>query len=115
MYRNGIIIFLVGVVVALAGMVVIDGSGAVEPAYAGGGGGAGSVIAVMGQIHNNQKEVLYLVDTTRKTLAVYEFNTNALLLKAVRHYNYDVQLIEYPGTGSKPSVKDVKKMLGAGK
>ena len=97
MYRNALVIFLVGVIAALAGMLVIDGSSAIEPAYAGGGGGSNSVIALVGQVHNNQKEVLYLVDTTRKTLAVYEYDTTHLILKAVRHYNYDLQLIEYPG------------------
>ena len=112
MKEKGLIIFLVAVIFVLAAMVFFNGRNSIEPAFAGSGGGAGSIIAVIGQINNGQKEVLYVVDTERKTVAVYDYNgSNAINLKTVRHFAKDIQMVEYPGNRQKPSVSDINKFL----
>lgn len=115
MREKGLVIFLAALFIALAVFVVITIGRSAQPAFAeNGSGAAGNVIALVGQINNNQKDVLYLVDTERKTVGVYEFNGTAIQLKTVRHFGKDLQLLEYPGGQQKPSVKEINELLKSG-
>lgn len=111
-----VLIFLSTLFCAMAAFVVITVDRSAAPAYAEGSGvGADNMIVVTGMINNNQKDLLYVVDTERKTVGVYEFNGTAIQLKSVRHVGKDLQLLEYPGGGTqKPSVKEINDLLKTG-
>lgn len=116
MREKFLVIFLSTLFCALAAFIVITVDRSAAPALAEGSGvGDGGMIVVTGMINNNQKDMLYIVDTERKTLGIYEFNGTAIQLKSVRHVGKDLQLLEYPGGGTqKPSVKEINDLLKSG-
>lgn len=83
------------------------GSAIAEPSVASSGGG--EVIAVSAQIAADSYGV-YLLDTKRGTMAVYQFQPSkrTLRLMAVRSYGFDVQLDEY---NTEPSPLEIKKLV----
>ena len=78
-----------------------------EPSVASSGGG--EVIVVSAQIAADAYGV-YLLDTKRGTMAVYQFQPSkrTLRLMAVRSYGFDVQLDEY---NTEPSPLEIKKLV----
>lgn len=55
---------------------------------------------------------LYLIDTSRKTVCIYEFDGKKSLkmkLAAVRHYATDQDLLEY--NNDSPHVADIEKLV----
>ncbi len=78
-----------------------------EPSVASSGGG--EVIVVSAQIAADAYGV-YLLDTKRGTMAVYQFQPSkrTLRLMAVRGYGFDVQLDEY---NTEPSPLEIKKLV----
>lgn len=112
MSEKGIIVILLAVVIGLAGFIVLA---APQQAQAGGGGGENKIIVVTGNINNGQEDVLYFVDTERKTIMLYRVTNNIMNLKCVRHYAFDIQLIQYPGKKQKPSVKEIRSLIKKGR
>jgi hypothetical protein len=104
--------FLLGVVVVLAGLLVWKESGV--PAYAQvggtGPGEAGSITAVTGA-KDNSSAVLWVIDSQKRKLAVYESNMGKeIKLIAVRDMSHDMRAIDYTNTSNKgPAVKEMKK------
>jgi hypothetical protein len=110
--QKGLVLFLVAVILALAAFIVVSGTARMQPAYAAGGGGAANnIIALMGNYNSGAKEVLYIVDTKRGTIAVYDYTEKALNLKSVRHYAKDIQMLEYPPGRQRPSVKEINDQI----
>lgn len=75
----------------------------------GGVAAGGEVLLVAGQITSNNYG-LYIVDTRRSTICVYQWlsGTHKLRLLAARNYTFDLQLDEY-NTELLP--RDIKKMV----
>lgn len=78
-----------------------------EPSTASSAGG--EVIVVSAQLAADAYG-LYLLDTKRGTMAVYQFQPSkrTLRLMAVRGYGFDVQLDEY---NTEPSPLEIKKLV----
>jgi len=78
-----------------------------EPSTASSAGG--EVIAVSAQLTADSYGV-YLLDTKRGTIAVYQFQPSkrTLRLMAVRGYGFDMQLDEY---NTEPSPLEIKKLV----
>jgi hypothetical protein len=78
-----------------------------EPSVASSGGG--DVIVVSAQLAADAYGV-YLLDTKRGTMAVYQFQPSkrTLRLMAVRGYGFDMQLDEY---NTEPSPLEIKKLV----
>jgi len=96
-----IITMLLGVVV---GMMLDE-----QKAVAGGGAGAGSLLAVTQQFSESQ-ELLYLIDTSAGVMAAYRIKSSGsprIELVSARMFTYDTKLPDYNTQGI--SVKDVKK------
>jgi hypothetical protein len=95
----------VGLLVTL-GMSATDAYG--QPTAAA--GDKNNVFVVAGQI-SHETYGLYLVDYENKTIAVYKYvdRNRSLELRAVRTYQFDVQLDEY--NTSKPLPREVKKLV----
>jgi hypothetical protein len=72
--------------------------------------GGGDVLVVGGQITKDSYG-LYLVDTKRQALCVYQWlpGTRKLRLMAARNFNYDVQLDQY--NADKPTPGEVKSLV----
>ena len=101
--------FLVALVLVLSFSLIFNNNAGVEHAFAG--GATDGIIALTGQINQNQKEMLYIIDTSRKTATVYEYDGRAFNLKAARHIAYDLQLTNLPPAIQNPSIEDVRKIL----
>jgi len=73
-------------------------------------GGGGSVFAVAGKV-TPETYGLYLVDTRRGTICVYQYlpATHKMKLMSARTYVFDMQLDEY--NCDKPTPHDVKKLV----
>jgi hypothetical protein len=92
-------LLLVALAVALTAVLVRDG-GAVPAAYAGGGGGANAngVIALTAQnVGGARAELLYLIDTSRHSICVYNWDGTHLGLVAARAYDYDLEVWDSSG------------------
>jgi hypothetical protein len=78
-----------------------------EPSTASSGGG--DVIVVSAQLAADAYGV-YLLDTKRGTMAVYQYQPTkrTLRLMAVRGYGFDMQLDEY---NTEPSPLEIKKLV----
>ncbi|MFA4987933.1 MAG: hypothetical protein WC712_15245 [Candidatus Brocadiia bacterium] len=93
------VVFLVGVVVGQ------HRSFGPTPAYGEGGGmAANGVLAVSGKVDAN-RERLYLIDTEKKVICVYDTYTNKFRLAGVRSYKYDVELVD---TSKDSTIEDGK-------
>jgi len=80
------------------------------------------MIGVVGFWRDNSEPV-FIIDTRKQTVSVYEFDSeqDTLDLMAVRSYEYDRKLIEWPTRrrrgakrGRGPSVREMMKEAGAG-
>lgn len=106
-----IVVFL-GVIAACLVAQVITGSTPVgaQGALPEGVPAPGGVVVVPGQIGPDAYG-LYLVDTGRRTISVYQYtsgNVRKLKLLAARTYTYDSQLDEY---NTEPSPRDIKSLV----
>ena len=70
---------------------------------------SGDVIAVSAQLSADSYGV-YLLDTKRGTMAVYQFQPSkrSLRLMAVRSYGFDMQLDEY---NTEPSPREIRQLV----
>lgn len=113
---NLIIAFLCGVCVALGTALLVNSGDTLPKAHAQSAGG-GQLFAVTGTGYSGQgRDVVFVVDSTNQTMAVYEYKNNKLNVAAIRNLEYDMQVpTEYPPRSQKPSVSDIKKALGGKK
>jgi len=72
-------------------------------------GASGDVFAVAGRLTSDSYGI-YLIDTSRGTMAVYQWlpSTKKLRLLAARNYLFDTQLDEY---NTEPLVRDIKELV----
>ncbi|HUS47558.1 MAG TPA: hypothetical protein VM098_05535 [Phycisphaerae bacterium] len=75
----------------------------------GGAAAGGDVLLVAGQITSDTYG-LYIVDTRRSTIGVYQWlpGTRKLRLLAARNYSFDLQLDDY---NTEPLPRDIKKLV----
>ncbi|NOZ19525.1 MAG: hypothetical protein GXP25_00390 [Planctomycetes bacterium] len=80
------------------------------------------MIGVVGFWRDNSEPV-FIIDTRKQMISIYEFDSeqNTLDLMAVRSYEYDRKLIDFPirktrsrARGRGPSVRAMMKQAGAG-
>ena len=105
--------FLLGVVLALSGaLVVTQGRGPLPEAHAQTAGN-NDLVAIMGTMNTGKgpTDNLYLVDSKSMRLAIYKWNGQTLELGAVRNMTYDLKFEEFPGKGQsqKPTVEDMRE------
>jgi hypothetical protein len=97
-------LLLVALAAALTALLVRDGS-AVRTAFAGGGGGTNSVIALTVQnVGNGRAELLYLIDTNKQRICVYNWDGTHLGLVAARAFDYDLEVLDSSGDKTIESV-----------
>jgi len=100
-------LLLVVLAVALTALFVRGGG----PAYAGGGGGTNSVLALVaedvGAARTERAELLYLIDTAKQRVCLYRWTGNRLGLVSARDYSFDMELLESTGD------KTIESMEGA--
>ncbi len=99
--------------VALGANVVIvawifNASASVNPVQGQTADSNGSFIAVTGEIIG-RGDVLYLIDTTRRQLAVYQQGGQRLELLSSRNVTYDFKPPEYGRSPQEPTVAAMKK------
>ncbi|TET38967.1 MAG: hypothetical protein E3J72_01590 [Planctomycetota bacterium] len=98
-----VIVLLVGVIFSL------NREAAVQPAHAGGFGGADSgFIMVTGADAAANSDVLYILDTKERTLLVYGLDRRGIQLKSARTVKYDLYLDEWEAGKQDPSYKKIK-------
>ncbi|MFP4104965.1 MAG: hypothetical protein ACLFVU_02650 [Phycisphaerae bacterium] len=104
---------LIAALAGFAGGLLIQAIGSTPDAFAQETNYAsdGKVFAIAGKVSRDTYGV-YLVDTQRGTIAIYQFlpNERKLRLMAARTYTFDMQLDDY--NSAAPSPADVKKMVG---
>ena len=105
---------LVAVVAVLATVLVMKTFQSVPYVYAQeSAGGVSGVVGVLGP-DQDRRMPLFLIDTQRTRLLVYEYDSRSrkLYLRAARSYKQDRELEdENFGAGSGPSVDDVKDIV----
>jgi hypothetical protein len=74
---------------------------------AGNGSSSGGVTAVTGNTDSQSRDLLYVIDTTARTLCVYEYLGGKLNLAAARNIKFDFMLDEWRPRTQKPSVKEI--------
>ncbi len=86
------------------GLGVSAATGQVTSAAAG-----GDVVAVAGQLTSDSYGI-YLIDTRKGTMAVYQWlpNVKKLRLLAARNLSYDLQLDEF---NTEPLVRQIKQLV----
>jgi hypothetical protein len=103
------IAFLLGVVLALSGALIVTSGRGVLPAQVSGNN---EVVAMMGTMNTGRGpcDNFYIIDSKSMRLATYQWNGQTLTLAAVRNMMYDMKPEEYPGGIEKPSVKDMSDL-----
>lgn len=99
--------FLFGVVLVLAGMLILTKS--TTPAIAQTAMGSSSMLAVTGKEQGGNQDVLFVVDTAAKKVAVYKFYRGTLALQDVRNIKYDLMLDFLKR--QKPTVKEIYRKV----
>jgi hypothetical protein len=108
------IAFLLGVVFALTGaLVMTTGRGGLPEASAQVSGN-NDMIAMMGTMNTGKgpTDNFYIIDSKSMRLAIYQWNGQSLTLGSVRNMMYDFKPEQWPDN-QKPSVKDVRDMTRA--
>ncbi len=112
MVRTHVVIaFLLGVVFALSGALVMTaGRGALPEAY-GQTSGNNDIIAMMGTMNTGKgpTDNFYIIDSKSSRLMIYQWNGQTLTLASIRNMMYDMKPEQWPDN-QKPSVKDVRDM-----
>lgn len=110
--KIGIYTILLSVIIALLLILIFKD----QPEYvnAQGDGAAGGVFGLIGQRQGN-REPLYLIDTQKQVILVYEYapQGEGLGLVSARNYAYDRQLEDY-GRFHGNSVEKIKSFLLGG-
>ncbi len=117
---------LVAAVVVLGSLLVLTNLPSTQAKAQGGGGGAGSVVALTTEFAPNQN-LLYLIDTQAQTILVYSLYANTTStstpglierqttfnLIGGRSYKFDNQLVDRAGfiRNTSPSIRDVRDQL----
>ncbi|MFH1227413.1 MAG: hypothetical protein V1701_05870 [Planctomycetota bacterium] len=70
------------------------------------GGAAGGMIAIASQT-SSDANILWVLDTTRKSLALYDLNIDEIRLKSARDIQYDIDLADGVSYSSKGGSKTV--------
>ena len=107
MNKDVMIGFLVGVIVVLAGVIVL--TNATTPVVAQTAMGNSSMLAVTGKDVSGNQDVLYIVDTAAKKVALYKINRGTIQLNDVRNIKYDLMLDFLKR--QKPTVKEIFKKV----
>jgi hypothetical protein len=93
-------LLLLALAVALTALLV-RGGGPVPAAYAGGGGGVNGIVVLAGQnLGNGRAELLYLVDTSKQRICIYNWDGTHLGLVAARAFDYDLEVLDSSGDKS---------------
>ena len=83
------------------------------PAWAGETDGGRAVIAVTTTIENN-REVVWLIDTEKQMMALYDANRGeSIRLVAVRRYQWDLspKILDFPKGTTSPTAAEMKKQF----
>lgn len=107
--RTGTLI-VVGLGMFILGCCVVRDT---TPAWAGETDGGRAVLAVTTTVDNN-REVVWLIDTERHMMALYDANRGeAIHLVAVRNYEWDMspKILDYPKHGPGPTAGEMKKLF----
>ncbi|MBI4575431.1 MAG: hypothetical protein HY722_04110 [Planctomycetes bacterium] len=92
-----------------------SGAGLLPPSMAQTADSSGGYVAATASQQGGGGDVLFVVDTAARRLAVYEFRNRNLSLRGVRNFKYDMDLNDVPVTeGNGPRVSDVKKSVEKG-
>jgi len=104
-----LIVALLGAVAACLAMEVARSAPAALAQPAGGSSADGSIIAVSAQLTADSYGV-YLLDTRRGTMAVYQYQPTkrTLRLMAARNYGFDTRLEEY---NTEPSPNEIRQLV----
>ena len=90
-------LLLVALAVALTAVLVRDG-GVMPAAHAGGGGGTNGLVALTVQnAGNGRAELVYLIDTAKQRICVYNWDGAHLGLVAARAFDYDLEILDSSG------------------
>ncbi|GEM_PF-6076041 len=83
------------------------------PAWAGETDGGRAVLAVTTTIENN-REVVWLIDTEKQMMALYDANRGeSIRLVAVRQYQWDLspKILDFPKGTPSPTAAEMKKQF----
>ncbi len=83
------------------------------PAWAGETDGGRAVLAVTTTIDNN-REVVWLIDTEKRMMAMYDANRGASIrLVAIRNYEWDMspKILDFPKDTPSPTAAEMKKQF----
>ena len=108
MKKEVAIAFFAGVVVTLM-IAFLTGSFHQHPVLAQTSSSAGAFVGVTGNYQSQTRDLLYLIDSNTKRLALYGYNNGRLELMAVRNIKYDFQLDEWRPKSQRPSPFDIFK------
>lgn len=106
------------VIAALLVALIISVNSSRTVVVAGTESSSGGIAAVTGNTDSQSRDLLYVIDTSGKSLCVYEYLGGKLNLVAARNIKFDLLLDEWRPRSQKPSVKEIydetrKKIKGA--
>ena len=109
-----LLLVIAGLLVAL--IISVNSSRTVV--VAGTESSSGGISAVTGNTDSVSRDLLFVVDTTSKSLCVYEYMGGRLNMVAARNIKFDLMLDEWRPRSQKPSVKEIydetrKKIKGS--
>jgi len=106
--------FLLGAITVLLLAIFIADRPVLDRALAGNSGATGdaTIFGVTGMTQaGGNREVIWVLDSANRRLAVYDLQNNNVKLLAARNITWDLKLDELPG-GQNPGVKEIKKIVG---
>ena len=112
--RQNLIVVLLSVIATLLLVLVLQQRSA--PVYAQQGGGASATVGTIGvatgSLQGSQAAGFWIFLPDSKRLAVYDWGSKRLRLRAVRNVEFDLQMNDFNIKGqSAPSVNDIRKAL----
>ena len=112
--RQNLIIVLLSVIATLLLVLVLQQTS--EPVYAQQGGGAGATVGSIGvatgALQGSSAAGFWVFLPDSKRLAVYDWGSKKLRLRAVRNIEFDLQMNDFNIKGqTAPSVSDIRKAL----
>jgi hypothetical protein len=105
------IAFLLGVMLALSGALVVTAGRGGLPEASAQTSGNNDVIAMMGTMNTGKGpcDNFYIIDSKSMRMAVYSYNNSTLTLVDTRNLMYDLKPEQY-GDHQTPSVKDMRDL-----
>ena len=98
------------VIIGLLAVLIFSINSSRSPVIAGSSGmAAGGLMAIAANTEQGNRDLVYVIDTNAKSMAVYECYANRLNLVAARNIKFDLLLDEWRPRSQKPSVEEVYK------